>query len=68
MSQDELVLLLDEAFDGPAWHGPALMQALRGVTQTLAARRPAPARHNIWEIALHDVYHAGQIQRLKAKG
>lgn len=47
---------LNEAFAGPAWHGPALKSALRGVSETLAAWRPAPRRHNTWEIALHAAY------------
>ena len=47
---------LDEAFSGPAWHGPALRPALSGVDETLAAWRPARGRHNIWEIALHAAF------------
>lgn len=47
---------LDEAFAGPAWHGPSLLGALRGVSADLAAWRPAAGRHNIREIVLHCAY------------
>jgi DinB superfamily len=47
---------LDEAFNGPAWHGPALLGALRGVTDAQAAWRPAPGRHSIRDIVLHAAY------------
>jgi hypothetical protein len=44
---------LDRSFRGPAWHGPSLMELLRGVDATRAARRPLPHAHSIWEITLH---------------
>jgi len=44
---------LHHAYHGPAWHGPALTAVLAGVTPELAARRPVPAAHTIWEIVLH---------------
>jgi hypothetical protein len=53
----ELLLdVLDEAFDHPAWHGPNLRGALRGVSAAQAAWRPARGRHNIWELVLHCAY------------
>ena len=51
-----LLDLLDQAFKGPSWHGPALLGVLRGVTAEVALRRPAPGRHNIWELVLHAAY------------
>ena len=48
--------LLDEAFRGPAWHGPSLAAALRGVSAAEAAWRPAPGRNTIWELVLHAAY------------
>lgn len=44
---------LHRAFHGEAWHGPALMELLGGVTPEQAARRPLPKAHSIWEIVLH---------------
>ena len=51
-----LLELLDQAFKGPAWHGPALLGLLRGVSAETALRRPAAGRHNIWELVLHAAY------------
>jgi hypothetical protein len=58
-----LLSLIDEAFDRPAWHGPNLRGALRGLSGREAARRPAPGRHNIWEIALHAAYWKYAVRR-----
>ena len=44
---------LRRAFDGEAWHGPAVLEILHGVTAADADARPLPRGHNIWEIALH---------------
>lgn len=46
----------DEAFDTQSWHGPNLRGSLRGVTAAKAAWRPAPGRHNIWEVTVHAAY------------
>jgi hypothetical protein len=51
-----LVALLDQAYDRPSWHGTNLRGSLRRVTAAQAAWRPGPARHNIWEIAVHAAY------------
>jgi len=54
MSQiDWIVDQLNRAFDGEAWHGPALMEILDGIDATTAAARLMPAAHNIWELVLH---------------
>jgi len=50
------VALLEEAFTGPAWHGPSLAGALRGVTPAEASWRPAPGRNTVWELLLHTAY------------
>ena len=41
------------AFAGPAWHGPAVFEALQGVSARRAAARPVAGAHTIWEIVLH---------------
>jgi uncharacterized damage-inducible protein DinB len=38
---------------GPMWHGPALNQALAGLTYAAANTRPIHGAHSIWEIVLH---------------
>lgn len=44
---------LKRAYEGPAWHGPSVLEALAGITAAQAARRPIPDAHSIWEIVLH---------------
>ena len=54
MSQIEFVVdQLKLAFDGEAWHGPALMEILADVDAETAAARPIPTAHSIWELVLH---------------
>jgi hypothetical protein len=64
MNSNELVLaLLDEGYSRKTWHGPNLRQSLKGVTANQAAWRPAPGRHNIWELALHSAYWKYAVRR-----
>jgi len=56
LDKEQLLALVEEGFQKPAWHGPNLRSALRGVTAEEAAWRPARDRHNIWEIAVHAAY------------
>ncbi len=44
---------LRRAFDGDAWHGPALLELLEDVDAATAAARPLPDVHSIWELVLH---------------
>jgi uncharacterized damage-inducible protein DinB len=44
---------LKAAFDGEAWHGPALTEILDGVDAETAAAHPIPEAHSIWELVLH---------------
>jgi len=54
MSQIEMVVdQLKRAFDGEAWHGPALIETLEGIDAKTAAARPIPTAHSIWELVLH---------------
>jgi hypothetical protein len=52
----QLLFMIDTAYDRVSWHGPNLRGSLRGMTPSLAAWRPAPERHNIWELAVHAAY------------
>jgi uncharacterized damage-inducible protein DinB len=58
-----LVALLDEAFDHKSWHGTTLLGSVRGLDAATAARRPAPSRHNIWEIVVHAAYWKYAVRR-----
>jgi uncharacterized damage-inducible protein DinB len=52
----QLLFLIDTCYDHVSWHGTNLRGSIRGVTPTQAAWRPAPRRHNIWEIVVHAAY------------
>lgn len=52
----EIELIADQlkrAFDGEAWHGPALMEVLDGIDAKAAGAHPIPGAHSIWELVLH---------------
>ena len=53
--------ILDEGYGPGAWYGSDLRAAVGDVTAAIAFKRPAKARHNIAEIAMHQAYWAGQI-------
>jgi uncharacterized damage-inducible protein DinB len=44
---------LRRAFDGSAWHGPALLELLEDVDASTAAAKPMLGVHSIWELVLH---------------
>ena len=52
----QLLFVFDTAYDRVSWHGPNLRGSLRGVTPDQASWRPAPGRHNIWELVVHAAY------------
>lgn len=41
------------AFEGVAWHGPSVLEALQDVTAEEAHAHPVPDAHSIWELVLH---------------
>ncbi len=64
MRNNEWILsLLEEGYDCKTWHGPNLRQSLKGISAKQAAWRPAPGRHNIWELALHAAYWKYAVRR-----
>ena len=44
---------LRRAFDGSAWHGPAVLELVGDVDAATAAARPIADVHSIWELLLH---------------
>jgi uncharacterized damage-inducible protein DinB len=44
---------LRRAFEGDAWHGPALLELLQEMDAATAAAQPLPDVHSIWELVLH---------------
>jgi uncharacterized damage-inducible protein DinB len=59
---------LRRAFEGEAWHGPALLELLEDVEATTAAAVPLPGVHSIWELILHiAAWDGAAIRRLKGQ-
>ena len=53
---EQLVAIMDAAYDRKSWHGTNLRGAIRGLVPEQAAWRPSPGRHNIWELVVHAAY------------
>lgn len=54
MSEIEFITdQLKRAFDGEAWHGPALMEILDDIDARAASARPINKAHCIWELVIH---------------
>jgi uncharacterized damage-inducible protein DinB len=60
---ENLLGLIDEAYNRAAWHGPNLRGSIRGVTAREAALRPKSGRHNIWELVVHAAYWKYTVRR-----
>ena len=58
-----LLALIDQSYDTRAWHGTNLRGSVRGLSIRAAAWRPAPNRHNIWEIVVHCAYWKYIVRR-----
>lgn len=54
---------LHRAFEGDAWHGPSVFEALEGVDAKAAAARPIRGAHSIWELTLHIAAWEGIVRR-----
>lgn len=44
---------LHQIYDGDPWHGSSITTVLKGINADIAAKRPIPGAHNIWELVLH---------------
>jgi uncharacterized damage-inducible protein DinB len=60
---NQLLKLVGEAYKNRAWHGANLRGSIRGLTAQQAVWRPAPNRHNIWEIIVHAAYWKYIVRR-----
>ena len=58
-----LLNLIDQAFDHRSWHGTNLKGSIKGMTPKEAAWRPAPGRHNAWELVVHAAYWKYIVRR-----
>ena len=55
--------MMDQAFDRRSWHGTNLKGSIKGMKEQDAAWRPAPGRHNIWELVVHAAYWKYIVRR-----
>jgi len=54
MTEIERILdQLKRAYEGDAWHGPSVREALAGVSAAQAHARPLNNAHSIWELTHH---------------
>jgi uncharacterized damage-inducible protein DinB len=59
---------LRRAFDGSAWHGPAMMELLSDVDAATAAAEHIKDVHSIWELLLHvEAWDQAAMTRLSGK-
>jgi hypothetical protein len=58
-----LLRMIDQAYDHRSWHGTNLRGSIRGLAFKQAAWRPAPGRHNIWELVVHAAYWKYAVSR-----
>jgi len=59
----QLLSIIDQAYDHRSWHGTNLRGSIRGLSAKQAARRPRPERHNIWELVVHAAYWKYTVTR-----
>jgi len=50
---ERLEAQLKRSFEGEAWHGPSVLEALAGITPETAHAHPVAGAHSIWELVLH---------------
>jgi DinB superfamily len=60
---EQLLDILDQAYDRRSWHGTNLRGSIRGLSPLRAAWRPASGRHNIWELVVHAAYWKYVVRR-----
>lgn len=60
---DLLLANYDAAYEKHGWHGTNLRGALRRLSASDVTWRPAPGRHNIWELTAHAAYWKYTVRR-----
>ena len=64
MSEIERILdQLKRAYEGNAWHGPSVCEALAGVSAEQAAARPLTRAHSIWQLMQHIAVWEDAVRR-----
>jgi uncharacterized damage-inducible protein DinB len=50
---DRICQQMKQAFEGGAWHGPAVLEIIDAVNAPTAAAKPIAGAHSVWELVLH---------------
>jgi uncharacterized damage-inducible protein DinB len=58
---DPLLADLRRIYEGNAWHGPAVLDAIKDVTAGQAGARPIPNAHSIYELTHHIGAWIGEV-------
>lgn len=65
---ENIVDQLERAFEGDAWHGSSMSEILSDIPCEVAAARPLPGVHSIWELVIHTtVWQRTVRERLQGK-
>lgn len=60
---ERLALQLENSVKGGAWHGPALLEVLEGMSPTAAATKPVAGWKSTWQLVLHITVWQGVVLR-----
>jgi hypothetical protein len=60
---DLLLEIIERGYQRQSWHGTNLRGSVRGLEPRVALWRPAPGRHNIYELVLHTAYWKYAVRR-----
>lgn len=52
-SPSKLAIRVRSVVEGDMWHGPSIVEAVEGVSPSVAAAYPIEGAHSIWELVLH---------------
>jgi uncharacterized damage-inducible protein DinB len=52
---------LQRMYEGPAWHGPSVLDSLRELSASQASVRPMPNTHSIYELTHHLGVWIGEV-------
>ena len=60
---------LKRSLEGDAWHGPAVLETLQGLTAAQAHAHPIAGAHSVWEVVLHLTYtYRVVLRRIRGDG
>jgi uncharacterized damage-inducible protein DinB len=61
--QRTIEVVLRRSYEGGAWHGPSLAEALAGIDARAALARPIAGAHTIWELTHHLMAWTREVTR-----